>query len=221
MKQLTFKRLNKQINKKNNRHNNKKTGKIALSCNLRRISFFKRCVKAVAAVFMFLFQIFGPRNGIFFCPLIVLQSGISNVICDLVLWLFTEGINISFRQDDAIPCQYLKTIVVHSYTLRSTRSLSIFLKWDGFLSWVYATRRELQAKTYALYFEQFSSYFEQIAIQVLAIQVIEILISLFAFGFPFSFNLYFFCILSWCFFFIFLPSNNAFSLPRSLLSSLT
>ena len=54
----------------------------------------------VAAAFMFefnLFQIFRPRNDILVCGLIVLQSGISNVSGDLVLQLFSEGINISFR----------------------------------------------------------------------------------------------------------------------------
>ena len=45
----------------------KKINKIAHSCNLRRIYFFKRCVKeaVIAPVFMFqlnLFQILGPRN---------------------------------------------------------------------------------------------------------------------------------------------------------------
>ena len=45
-------------------------------------------------------------------------------------------------------------------------------------------------------------------------------ISVFTFGFLFSFNLYL-CKLSWCFFFFFLPSKNVFSLPRSLLSCLT
>ena len=68
----------------------KKINKIVHSCNLLRISFFKQCVKedVVAAVFMFeftLFQIFGPRNDILFSPLFVLQRGISNAICDLVL----------------------------------------------------------------------------------------------------------------------------------------
>ena len=52
--------------------------------------FFKRCVKeaVVAAAFMLelnLFQIFDPRNDILFCSLIVLQSGVSNAIYDLVL----------------------------------------------------------------------------------------------------------------------------------------
>ena len=79
----------------------KKINKIAHSCNLLRISIFKRCVKeaVVAAVFMFelaLFQIFGSRNDILFCPLFVLQKGVSSAICDLVLWFFNEDINISF-----------------------------------------------------------------------------------------------------------------------------
>ena len=42
----------------------------------------------VAAAFMFEFniiKILGPRNDILFCPLFVLQSGISDVICDLEL----------------------------------------------------------------------------------------------------------------------------------------
>ena len=41
----------------------------------------------VPAVFMFepnLFQIFGPRNDLLFCPLIVLQSDIYYAMCDLV-----------------------------------------------------------------------------------------------------------------------------------------
>ena len=68
----------------------KKINKIADSCNLLRISFFKQCIKedVVAAVFMFeltLLQIFGPSNDILFCPLFVLQRGMSNAIWDLVL----------------------------------------------------------------------------------------------------------------------------------------
>ena len=58
------------------------------------ISFFKWCVKeaVVAAIFMLelnIFQIFGPRNDIPFCALIVLKSGISNVICNLLTDLRT------------------------------------------------------------------------------------------------------------------------------------
>ena len=74
----------------NCQNNNKKISKIAHSCNLLRISLFKCCLKeaVVVAVFMFelnLFHIFGPRNDILFCPLIIPQSGISSAICDLVL----------------------------------------------------------------------------------------------------------------------------------------
>ena len=103
----------------------KKNKKIAHSCNLLRISFFKRCVKeaVVVAVFMFelnLFQIFGPRNEILFCPLIVLQGAISNAICDL---RFSEGINILFWLHSAVPFLYLKTVVeVHSSNLFSRGS---------------------------------------------------------------------------------------------------
>ena len=65
-----------------------KINKIAHSCSSLRISFSKRCVKdVVAAAFMFkltLFQILGSRNDTLFYPLIALQRGISNAICDLV-----------------------------------------------------------------------------------------------------------------------------------------
>ena len=44
-----------------------------------------------------LFQIFGPRNDILFFPLFVLQSGISNALCDLLLYLCREGIKMSFK----------------------------------------------------------------------------------------------------------------------------
>ena len=65
----------------------------------------------VAAAFMFelnIFQIFAPRNDILFCPLFVLQSGIYNAICDLVLQVFIEVMKISFRQCGAITVQYLQ-----------------------------------------------------------------------------------------------------------------
>ena len=64
----------------------------------------------------------------------LINDGMSNAICDLVLQLFSEGIMISFRQDGVIPFQYLKTVAeVQSSTLCSTRSQFIFLKWDGFI----------------------------------------------------------------------------------------
>ena len=75
----------------------------------------------VAAAFMFEFniiQIFGPRNDILFCPLFVLQSGISDVICDLELQLFKGGMKISFRQYGA----FLSSI----YSSRRAQSHSTF-----------------------------------------------------------------------------------------------
>ena len=71
------------------------------SFNLLRISFFKRCSKVDvdAAVFMFefiLFQIFCPRDHILFCPLIVLQRGISNAIYDLQSWTGYMGQTLVF-----------------------------------------------------------------------------------------------------------------------------
>ena len=100
------------------------------------ISFLEPCVKETAIVAFFMveldfFYIFGPRNDTLFFPLFVLQSGISNTICDLALQLFTEGIIMWFRYDDAIPFQNLKTSVeVHSSTLPSTGGQFIFPKWD-------------------------------------------------------------------------------------------
>ena len=101
------------VSLKNKNQLSTKINKIAHYCNVSRIYFFILYVKeaVVAAAFIFelnIFQIFAPRNGILFCLLFVLQSGISNAICDLVLQLFREGIKISFRQYGAIPVQYLR-----------------------------------------------------------------------------------------------------------------
>ena len=89
-----------------------------------------------------LFQIFGPRNGKLLCPLFVLQNGIFNAICDLVLLLFREGIDISVRLDGAIPFQHFNMVVeVHSgsyIALRSTKASYMTMK------------REPQAKAYVL-----------------------------------------------------------------------
>ena len=92
-KYLTVKIFNKKI-----LFNKKKSLKLLTLAIYWQFLFSKEAV--LAAVFMFelnLFHIFGPRNDILFCPLIVLQSGIFNAICDLVFWFFSEGINILFR----------------------------------------------------------------------------------------------------------------------------
>ena len=38
---------------------------------------------------------FGPKKDKLFCPVIVFRRGMSNAICDLVLYLQSEGLNIS------------------------------------------------------------------------------------------------------------------------------
>ena len=69
---------------------------------LSNISFLSPCVKQFVVLTAFkslliLDHILGPRNDIFFCPKAVFRKGISNTICDLVLYLFKEGVNISLK----------------------------------------------------------------------------------------------------------------------------
>ena len=40
-------------------------------------------------------HIFGPKKDKLFCPVFVFRRGMSNAICDLVLYLQREGLNIS------------------------------------------------------------------------------------------------------------------------------
>ena len=73
-------------------------------------------------------HIFGRKKDKLFCPVIVFRRGMSNAICNLVLYLQSEGLNISLK----IPFQCLTTVFAIQYsTLSLTRSQFIFLKWDG------------------------------------------------------------------------------------------
>ena len=61
--------------------------------------FVKAWVKVavVLTAFKLLFVLdhtLGPRNEIPFCPIVVFRRGISNAICDLVLYLLKEGVKI-------------------------------------------------------------------------------------------------------------------------------
>ena len=40
-------------------------------------------------------HIFGPKKDKLFCPVFVFRRGMSNAICDFVLYLQSEGLNIS------------------------------------------------------------------------------------------------------------------------------
>ena len=69
----------------------------------------------------------------FFCPLFVLQSGISNVICDLVLLIFREGIKNIISAVWCCSFPVFTVVEVHSSALRSTGSQFVFLKCDGLI----------------------------------------------------------------------------------------
>ena len=65
-------------------------------------------------------------------PVFVFCRGMSIAICDLLLYLQSEGLNISWIYPGTIPFQYLKTVFAIQYsTLSLTGSQFIFLKWDG------------------------------------------------------------------------------------------
>ena len=77
-------------------------------------------------------HIFGPKKDKLFCPVFFFCRGMSNAICDLVLCLQSEGLNILWIYPRTIPFQYLKTVFAIQYsTLSLTGSQFIFLKWDG------------------------------------------------------------------------------------------
>ena len=58
-----------------------------------------------------LVHILGPGKDVCY-PVLVFRRGISNAICDLVLYLLYGGLKISLIYDGTIPLQYLKTVVV-------------------------------------------------------------------------------------------------------------
>ena len=79
-------------------------------------------------------HILGPKKGKFFCPVFVFRRGMSNAICDLVLYLQSEDLNISWIYPGTIPFQYLKTVFAIQYsTLSLTGNQFIFQKWDGLI----------------------------------------------------------------------------------------
>ena len=80
--------------------------------------------------------IFGPKTDKLFCPAFGYRRGMSSAICNLVLYLQSEGLNISWIYLGTIPFQYLKTVFAIQYsTMSLTGSQFIFLKnnrsiWD-------------------------------------------------------------------------------------------
>ena len=53
-------------------------------------------------------HVFGPKKDKLFCPV--------NPICDLVLYLKSEGLNTSWIYPGTIPFQYLKTVFAIQYS---------------------------------------------------------------------------------------------------------
>ena len=77
-------------------------------------------------------HIFGPKKNKLFCPVFVLCRDMSNTICDLVLYLPSEGLNISWIYPGTSSSQYLKAVFAIQYSpLSLTTNQFIFLKWDG------------------------------------------------------------------------------------------
>ena len=74
-------------------------------------------------------HIFGPKKDKLFCPVFVFRRGMSNAICDLVLYLQSEGLNISRVYPGTVLFQYLKTVFAIQFSaLLLTQSQLIFLK---------------------------------------------------------------------------------------------
>ena len=79
-------------------------------------------------------HIFGPKKDKLFWPEFVFRRGMSNAICDLVLYLQSGGLSISWIYPVTIPFQYLKMVFAIQYSIPSlTGSQLIFLKWDGLI----------------------------------------------------------------------------------------
>ena len=101
-----------------------------------KIFFLTACIKDDVLTFLILGytldHIFGPKKDRLFCPVFVFRRGMSSAICDLVLYLQSEGLNILWIYPATIPFQYLKTVFAIQYsTLSLTGSQFIFLKCDG------------------------------------------------------------------------------------------
>ena len=98
--------------------------------------FIKVCIKeddvlAFLLLGYFFYHIFGPKKDKLFCVVFLFQRGMSNANCDFVLYLHSEGFNISWIYPGTILFQNLKTVFTIPYsTLSLVVSQFIFLKCD-------------------------------------------------------------------------------------------
>ena len=61
-------------------------------------------------------HIFGPKKDNLFCPVFVFRRSMSNAICDHVLYLQSEYLNIPWAYPGTIPFQYLKMVFAIQYS---------------------------------------------------------------------------------------------------------
>ena len=108
-------------------------------CRWSKIFFLITCIKEDDVLTFLILgsildHIFGSKKDKFFCPVFVFHRGMSNAIGDLVLYLQSECLNISWIYPGTIPFQYLKTVfAIRDSTLSLTGSQFTFLKWDGLI----------------------------------------------------------------------------------------
>ena len=79
-------------------------------------------------------HIFGPKKVKLFCPILVFRRCMSNAICDLVLYLQSEDLNISWIYPGTTPFQYLKMVYTIQYSTLSLIAIKFnFLKCSGYV----------------------------------------------------------------------------------------
>ena len=89
----------------------------------------KAVVFTLLVLWLILVHIFGPRKVKACCSVFAFGRDISNAICNQVLYLLYEGLNISLIYEAIILFQYLKTVVaMQDSTLSKTGSQFIFLR---------------------------------------------------------------------------------------------
>ena len=109
---------------------------LAYVCRWSKIFLLRVCIKGNDVLTMlilgvFFDHIFGPKKDKLFCPVFVFRRGLSNAICDPVLYLQSEGIKISWIYLGTIPFKYLKTVfAIQDFSLSPAGSQFIFLKCD-------------------------------------------------------------------------------------------
>ena len=91
---------------------------------ISKIFFLRACIKeydvlTVLILGPILDHVFGPKKDKLFCPVFLFCRGMSNAICDLLLYLQSVGLNNSWIYPGTIPFQYLKMVFAIQYSTLS------------------------------------------------------------------------------------------------------